>query len=587
MSGNSEPDEERLGRWVDALMERLENRPLLWIRGEEGERIECLRRWSKAVAGTGLGVRLLDGLDGERSLWERLPAVGEGGMLGLLIIDHWRPDQIAPEEVEDFHRWLGGFTGEGPATVALGVEKGRPFDEEEQELAPLPDWALEEIEVLDLEDLGGAEEASSPPPNSATEGDAAALFPALTGAGGPTRSAQFPVGPRNRPPEVDGASAGGASTTEVEELNIAEPEGSPVRELFDVLVEVHTLRGVELNLRHHEGFASMVGPLEARFCEWTYEQLERRTLAQDLLDYGLMSPATAWKLASRFGLNPDRLENLDRRQQVRRVLEAMGVREPSLPPTVRDGTKALRALHRAFERLEQGIAHTVEGERPNPEALIPAARRGAERLLKIIADFLWSAGLEEVFTDVCEQGLGGFHAGALRPESDSADWLLKGDLGTLNHLLRAVDTERRERGEELIFLRDREDYWGDAVFHPINQLATALSKEVHEGMAQEERRNHQRSAIRSVVRIIDGTSLRIPRAVQFFRQYRDDLGTHYEGWTLKRDHPGGAWQPERIRFYEVPTEMDLHRPYLYLAATNPSAVDARCAWLRDEFLSPP
>ena len=575
MSGDQKARDERLGVWVDQLSQRLESQPLLWIQGEPRDRIACLRRWVEAVGERGAKVVSLEGHYGAAPLVERLPDAGQGAATRLLVIDHWRPDLIAPDQIEWFQRWLGRFIGEGPATVALGVGQNACFEDEQAELGPLPDWALEEIEVVDLGSLSAVPRDLEPVQSANSD-----LFPPLAGAGGPTRSAQFPSGARNRLPEEDLSPADPL-------VDLIEAHHSPVRRLFDVLVELHSVRGVELNIRHDDEFASMIGPLEARFCEWTYVQLERRRLATKLLECNLMSPANIWSLASRFEIKRGELENLDRRQQVRKALEGLGICEPSLPPAVATGVEEIRALHEVFDAEEMGVNCGIEGVSRDPEAMIPAARRGAERLLKLIVCFLWSVGLDDIIFDVCDQQLQGYRSKGLRPERGSSQWLQKGDLGTLNYLLRAVDRERQERKRELIFLRDRQDYWGDAVFHPFNQLATALSKEVHEGMAREQRRSQQRSATRSVIRIIDGSSLRIPGVVQFFRQYNDDLGTHYEGWTLHREYPESPWKPERIKFYEVGVPIELHRPYLYLAATNPSAVDASYALFDERFLSAP
>ena len=251
-----------------------------------------------------------------------------------------------------------------------------------------------------------------------------------------------------------------------------------------------------------------------------------------------------------------------------------------------DGVRELCALRESFEREERGLTLSLDEEKGGPEALVPAARRGAERLLKIIAQFLWGAGLEEVFYDVVTKNLQGFQGG-MEPEMESSDWLLNLDLGSLNYLVRAVDRERMVRGKTLLFLRERDDYWQDAIFHPFNQLSTALSQEVHEGYALEDRRRRQKKAVSDVTRIIERGPLRIPQVVQFYRRFSDDLGEHYEGWTFQRGRSLATLEELRIKFYEMEQRHELHEPYLFLAATNPSAVDMVCEPLRKEFLGRP
>jgi hypothetical protein len=50
-------------------------------------------------------------------------------------------------------------------------------------------------------------------------------------------------------------------------------------------------------------------------------------------------------------------------------------------------------------------------------------------------------------------------------------------------------------------------------------------------------------------------------------------GFHHEGY----DDTGS-----RLRFYESDRELELHKPYLFMAATNPSGIDVSCAALRAE-----
>jgi hypothetical protein len=120
-----------------------------------------------------------------------------------------------------------------------------------------------------------------------------------------------------------------------------------------------------------------------------------------------------------------------------------------------------------------------------------------------------------------------------------------------------------------------------------DRLAAALSQEVHEGTPKEERRARQKKAVADVIRVVDRGDLRIPQPVQFFRSFSDGLGEHYEGWTFSRNKESGLPDPTPIKFYEVANVLELHRPYLYLAATNPSAIDVVCDPLEQRFLGAP
>src|SRR5205823_13849533 len=86
------------------------------------------------------------------------------------------------------------------------------------------------------------------------------------------------------------------------------------------------------------------------------------------------------------------------------------------------------------------------------------------------------------------------------------------------------------------------------------------------------------SALEKVVKKIESEELWIPRTIQFFRRIDDGHGfVHHEGY----DETGSP-----VRFYEMDRELDLHKPYLFMAATNPYGIDVSCARLRDEFTRP-
>lgn len=354
---------------------------------------------------------------------------------------------------------------------------------------------------------------------------------------------------------------------------------SPVREFYERLVEMFSAEDIEFNLEYScEDYKEMVGPPDARFCEWVYTRLEQRALVEGLME-SMMRPADPAKFANHIGVDAQKIADLSPEMCLRVSLSELGIEEPRLPEEVENGVQELRDFQESFELAEAGQTVDIEKRDRSPEAQVAYARRGAERLLKIMARFLWDVGCDDILEATVRQELHGFQNPGV-PLDERGAWLREYDLGTLNYLLYAADRERRERQRALPFLRGRDEFWGEPVFQRFRALAGALSKEFHEGTPVEKRRPRQRGAVGKVLDAIDGDMIRIPEPVRFFRRFEDGLGSHFEGFTA-------GPSPERITFYEMQgASLELHSTYLFLSATNPSALDAACTELVDGFTRP-
>jgi hypothetical protein len=229
----------------------------------------------------------------------------------------------------------------------------------------------------------------------------------------------------------------------------------------------------------------------------------------------------------------------------------------------------------------------IEAPELEQQGFTPAVelgRRGAERLLKILCFFLWDNGCGEAIKQVVAQGRHGFRAAP--GVTNWEKWLHDQDLGTFNYLLRALSREVASASIALPFLRSDQELWSERAFQSINGLCDAFKPEVHDAQtsaryeADRARRLEQRyRAVDRVLEDIKSVTAPIlrPRVIQFFRRTGDDDSMHHEGY----DDAGRL-----VQFFESPGPYDLHRPYLFIAATNPSAVDVGCTKMRDEFTRP-
>ncbi len=551
---------------LDELVGALEAWPIVQLFCGGEQRLEILKAFVEQRRAAGVSVVAFSGRHREKRLVERLQ--NEVGAVDVLIVDHWFGELVHPDEVGAFQRALSDFVFEKGGKLILA--SGGAAD---QKYSPLPEWVWERMGELMFEDV--IEEDFLDP--------FAGLFPPLVQEGTLRGGEQAMVGATLVGAALVGA-AGIVQQKVSSQLIVEAPVTSPVRRLYQMFVEIGSEEDLAINLEDDEDFKRMVGPVEARFCEWVYHQLEHRQLVDAIAD-SLLRASEIKRFSSRLKIAPEATKGMDAKAQLRHALAEMGIREPGLPPVVENGIRELRELAAALQRPADSVTD-IEGRDISLDGHLVAARRGTERLLKLVATFLWDSGLNDIFCDVVEGNLQEFNNPGLVADSTSSKWLLNGDIGTLNYLLRAVDRERIARKRPLVFSRGQRDYWGDGVFWPVKELGVLFNTGMHDsGVSAEERRVRALKIVNAMLANVDGAGprLRIPQPVQFFRRYFDDLGEHYEGWTMVQQAYGEA---KLVKFYEVEGGFDLHVPYLFLAATNPSSIDVSCAKLGGWFLNP-
>jgi hypothetical protein len=360
---------------------------------------------------------------------------------------------------------------------------------------------------------------------------------------------------------------------------------SPVRKLYAALVKLDSINDVHENLLTDSDYERMTGDPEPRFCEWAYQQIEGRKLVPGLLST-VLRPTDARDLALESGCTPQQLVGLAIPTVLSEALREFGVRVPEVPSPVRDGLDQLKLcssmLDQAIREIRPESLEDSDLNSPHPP--VDLARRGAERLLKVFCLFLWDNGFKDTIQQVVSKGLWGFRGPKVLPP-DWEEWLHEGDLGTLNFLLKSTSTEIKKTSLPVRFLSAGKKIWPNEVFEALNSLAKALQTAVHDTQTtsryesdQKERMQRHFKAVKEVWDIFSGAKPEIemwrPRTIQFFRSVNDGFCIHHEGYDEKGDV---------VRFYESSHSYDLHVPYLFVAATNPSAVDVSCSKLRPEF----
>ncbi len=358
-------------------------------------------------------------------------------------------------------------------------------------------------------------------------------------------------------------------------------ERRPVRKLYRLLLDPEIGGALKDNLQCIDDYAELRGPTEARFCEWVYARMEKRQLLDGLAG-SLLLFSHEKKLRKQLGL-PLESKEFSWPESLREVLTEIGVCEPELAPTRKDGEYKLRTAKKYF--CNSLSAEDIDLQAYNDEKGLHDARKGLEKSLQLIAVFLWQTELKEMMRSVIVEGRHGFEPGRWTDveggeNSETSDLRILKSLksstaGPLNHLLRALSKECEAQGVRPPFLRGEEgrrELWPEKLFQRIRSLLEPLNKLMHEDLKDSEE-DRQRfleqipDRLEKVVLAIDEDLLRIPRPVRFFRKYHDGHGVHFEGYTNVN---------ERIWFYEVRQDYELGEAYLFLAATNPSAVDMTC-----------
>lgn len=357
----------------------------------------------------------------------------------------------------------------------------------------------------------------------------------------------------------------------------------PVRNLYRLLVELDGKSDLESNLKGIEDYQSLKGPTDARFCEWVYARMEERELL-DRLAGSVLRSSDEKKLREELGLPPESRHN-SWPDSLREVLKEIGVYEPEIPSAIDTGEAKLRKAHEYFSdpgSFDEQTYSEADGLRD--------ARQGLEKMQQVMATFLWQGGLSAEISDVVTEGLHGFDPdkSGILPDVESLepsdprilDTLKSSTAGPLNHLLRALSKECDNRGVQPPFLRTEElELWPERLFQRIKSLLDPLNKLMHQDLKLSKRDRQQYreqipKRLQKVVKALKDDLLRVPRCVQFFRKSDDGHGLHFEGYT---------GDGEYISFYEAHQDYELHRPYLFLAATNPDAVDMTCVSYSEVF----
>lgn len=357
---------------------------------------------------------------------------------------------------------------------------------------------------------------------------------------------------------------------------------SPIRALYDTLLRLDSAENIDYNLDKAEvGYAEMRGDREPRFCEWAYDQIEKRTLVKSLLG-GVLRPTDALKLAREAGCDMERLQHLDPRIVLAEALETLGVRVPRLPSPIFDGLAELEAC---FQSLDGALSAATTDAQSVFESAAGLGRRGGERLLKVLCFFLWDTGHAGTIQEIVMHQRFGYQREGRFQVPDNPQgwerWLHSRSLGQYNFLLRAISTAIRAGSlPHVPFLGASRQVWPEAVFSTFCSFASALVPAVHDKQTAERVEVSPRTRLEAlytaVGKIIGKESQEgwRPCAIQFFRKVSDGHSVHHEGYDTRG---------KVVRFLETRDEYELHVPYVFVSATNPAAVEYSCARLRPEF----
>jgi hypothetical protein len=336
---------------------------------------------------------------------------------------------------------------------------------------------------------------------------------------------------------------------------------SPVRRFYRVLCERESPQDVHDNLSVHDDYHNkMIGDLEPRFCEWAYTRLGKRLFVDGLFGT-VLRPSEILQMARESGMET---EGLDPKVLLRKILEKFDIREPGIPDPVPNGIAVLE-----FYRDRFGCKHdviSIENTIYTQEPTL-SCRRASERLLKLYAYFLYQSEFKDIFEFILEKNMP-IH-GFDKPNTlkNFSNCIKRGVVGVLNPLLRAVSKEASERQALIPFQRNNMPLWNDSLYCAFDRLNKALNWESHDsGMSRDICGENLHKSICDVLDLIEKEEFRVPRIVQFYRKYDDGHAIHYEGFLDNQEH---------LCCFES-GEYQLHRPYLFLSATNPSTVDMVC-----------
>lgn len=338
-------------------------------------------------------------------------------------------------------------------------------------------------------------------------------------------------------------------------------ELSPVRRLYVLLSGINSADSLHEDLLECDIYKNLVGDLEPRFCEWAYNRIHEKSFANDLVKT-VLRRSYVYALAKDVGIDPGGMDSI---VLLGKVLAVHGINEPSIPQKIFDGIQEMNLFYQRLKyQIDPGQNLTVESP---PDVDSATCRRAAERLLKLL--FMYYSDVDEydIFQYIWNNDLHGYKS--RKSQYDNVcDCIQKaGDIGTMNPLLRAFSAELDSRNKRLAFQRGKFSIWPSSVYKAFNVLNHALNPEFHDKTVPKEKRmQKQLVAVCEVLELLKNNTIRYPKVIKFFRKYEDGHATHYDGYLDTG---------ELIHCFEA-GDYRLHRPYLYLAATNPSSVDMVC-----------
>jgi hypothetical protein len=330
---------------------------------------------------------------------------------------------------------------------------------------------------------------------------------------------------------------------------------------------------LDSDLMEDKIYSQLFGSGEARFCEWVYHCMEQRTLVKALCC--VFKPTDTKTLALGIGLDIQNAVNETKDSRFCKILEHLNLIEPQLPPNIDNGVLKLRKVLHNFRQWGQNSV--------NPDVIdkeLLTARRSTERLLKILLSFLVDSDLAA--DKILRGGGNGYKFQSIVLENGHIN-VGKLTLEPLNFALKAISKLHEEEKCLPLFLNFGQTVWHDKAFSAVMGIAEGANPRLHDNPSDpEESQQKVMVGIDRLCSLLDERILRLPKPVQFFRQYHDGHSYHYEGYMSDEER-----REIKVTFYEVrENAYELHKNYLFMSPTNPSALDAVCVPLRKEFQIP-